>query len=297
MKIFTKKHTLSLFFLISLSFSVILSSCGGGGGGGGIFKSIAEEEKLNKSTAPLYQRGLTHCNGKLYITNGNKIFSKPIGSTSGNWGEVGTYGNNIATITSNGTDLYVLTWNPSSNSSGSPYPITRHGGGQITGLGLIYNLFDNKVYGAGQKCYAYTSTGTYELNGTTATKVGNFKSAYGDKTSGSDYCAGDLAANHNEAERFNGIPKNSKITGMAVYKGKVIIATDNVGYYKEINGKWTPCPFATEKNSGQFATQGTYPGGLCVVGDTIYLSLHSLSDSKRDGLWAYYGEEKGWNME
>ena len=297
MKIFTKNHTVSLFFFISLRFSVILSSCGGGGGGGGIFKSISEEEKLNKSTAPLVQRGLTHCGGRLYITNGNKILSKPMGSTSGNWSEVGGYGNNIATIASNGTDLYVLTWNPSSNSKGSSNPITRHGGGQITGLGEVYNLFDNKVYGSGQKCYAYTSTGTYELSGTSATKVGNFKSAYGSQPSGSDYCAGGMAANYNEADRFNGIPKNSQITGMAVYKGKVIIATNNVGYYKEIDGKWTPCPFADEKNSGQFATQGTYPGGLWVVGDTIYLSLHSLSDSKRDGLWAYYGEEKGWNME
>ena len=143
----------------------------------------------------------------------------------------------------------------------------------ITGLGTIYNIFDNKVYGGtGQKCYAYTSTGTYQLTGTTATSVGaEIKSAYGDQLSGKDYCANGREANHDEPGAFNGIPANSEITGMAVYKGKLLVATNNVGYYKEVDGKWRPCPFDEEKNSGQFATQGTYPGGLWVVGNTIYL--------------------------
>lgn len=298
MTIFSKKRASPLFLLAAVSLSVILTGCGGGGGGG-IFKSITEEEKLNKSTVPLNVRGLTHCGGSLFVTNGSKIFRKGITQKAGSWSEVGGYGNNIATIASNGTDLYVMTWNTASETNGTTNPIHVHGGGDITGLGTIYNIFDNKVYGGtGQKCYAYTSTGTYQLTGTTATIVGaGIKSAYGDQLSAKDFCAGGRDANHDEPGAFNGIPANSEITGMAVYKGKLLVATNNVGYYKEVDGKWRPCPFDEEKNSGQFATQGTYPGGLWVVGNTIYLSLHSLSDSKRDGLWAYYGGDSAWNME
>lgn len=298
MTIFNKKFASPLFLLAAVSLSIILTGCGGGGGGG-IFKAITEEEKLNKSTVPLNVRGLTHCSGNLYITNGSKIWKKGINQKAGSWSEVGGYGNNIASIASNGTDLYVMTWNTASESKGTTNSIVRHGGGTVTGIsGEIYNIFDNKVYGGtGQECFAYTSSGTYQLTGTTATKIGDFKSAYGSQHSGKDYCANGREANHDEPGAFNGIPASSQITGMAVYNGKLLVATNNVGYYKEVGGQWRPCPFDEEKNSGQFATQGTYPGGLWVVGNTIYLSLHSLSDSKRDGLWAYYGGDSAWNME
>ncbi len=293
MTICNKKYTLPLFFLIAANLSIILTGCGGGGGGG-IFKAISEEEKLNKSSTPLFIRGLTYCGGNLYVTNGSKIFSKGVNQKRG-WSEVGGYGNNIATIASNGTDLYVMTWNTASDAKGTTNPIVRHGGGTVTGIsGEIYNIFDNKVYGgAGQECFAYTSTGTYQLTGTTATLVGNFKSACGSQRSDKDYCAGGQAYNHDD--KIEGI--NGDITGMAVYKGQVIIASQSVGYYKKNSSdKWQAPPFSEEKNSGQFATQGTHPGGLWVVGNTIYLSLDSHGD-KRDGLWAYYDENDSWNME
>lgn len=180
-----QKH-FTLFGILSF-FIVLLSSCGGGASGGAIFSAIEGEVKLGKKTAPWAIRSMVYYNGSLYCTNGNKILSKG-GTGPGGWSTISTqYDGGIALLAADDSNLYILTFKPSTdvtsinqgtyNYSDTQLNVLYGSTGVVSGISNVVRIFDNKAIG-GREAFATTANGTtYKLNGTTATSVDSDKAS------------------------------------------------------------------------------------------------------------------------
>ena len=180
-----------------LSFFIFLFiSCGGGASNGAIFSAIESEVKLGKKTADWAVTSMVYYDGKLYCSNGDKIYIKGYNGGRGWGGQSTSYDGAIGLLASDDNNLYVLTYKPSTevtssnldsyNYSDTQLCVLYGSTGVVSNISNVRTIFDNKAIG-GREAFATTADGkTYKLNGKSApTLTGQSDKASAVKVGGS----------------------------------------------------------------------------------------------------------------
>lgn len=172
----------------------LFASCSGGGGGGGtgIFAAIEEEKKLNKISLPNLISSIAVVGNSMYAANGTAVYSKGKGSI-GAWAEDGSYGyQNVHMLASNDAELFALVADGFEKTNDSVtglykpaiYNVTKKA--VVTGYaGEPVRVIDNQAFFGGRRAFVVTTTGVYELSGTSASNPASVVGA----STGSKACA------------------------------------------------------------------------------------------------------------
>ena len=272
-----KKQKFFLLFSILTLSGILFSSCGGGASNGAIFAAIESEVKLGKKTATWAITSMAYYDGNLYCTNGNKIFKKGLNAGRG-WNTISTpYDGSIGLLASDDSNLYVLTYKPSTEVTSTNQDSYNYSDVQVAVLegsstGIISNLknvmsiFDNKSYNGGREAFATVYGGaTYKLNGraaptsngsdaASAVKIGSSSHLIQSFISTSDYTNSrawyiELNGNHSSFDKSN--TATFTITGIGAPSINLEQTSGDGPLSEKKHGKITGLAYYEETISGE----------------------------------------------